>query len=214
MGIKVHGNLMKQESILTDYIRPLYPLFILIAIFWVLEGLDLTILRFLQLDNYGIHPREFSSLQNIFFAPLLHAGFQHVAANSVPFLVLGAFIMWRSQREFWLVTLWVAIIAGLGTWLIGGANSVHIGASGLVFGYFGFLLLLGWFERSPTSILRAVMIAFLYGGLIWGVLPGEQGISWQGHLFGFVGGVLSAYWLARIKKDSFDDTFSDKIRIG
>ncbi|MFK7803259.1 MAG: rhomboid family intramembrane serine protease [Anaerolineae bacterium] len=209
---------MERESILDVYIRPLYPLFILVAAFWIIEGLDKAFLGFWTLDQYGISPRQVGSLPNIFLAPLLHGDFQHVAANSVPFLILGAFIMWRDKTEFWLVTLWVTIIAGLGTWLTGGANSVHIGASGLVFGYFGFLLLLGWFERSPVSILRALTIAFLYSGLIWGVLPGTPGISWQGHLFGFIGGILSAYWLARRQNltdgDSFGDGFSDKIRIG
>lgn len=209
---------MERDSLIDVYIRPLYPLFILIAAFWIIEGIDTLFFGFWTLDQYGIHPRQISSLPNVFFAPLLHGGFQHVAANSVPFLILGAFIMWRSRSEFWLVTLWVTIIAGIGTWLTGGANSVHIGASGLVFGYFGFLLLLGWFERSPASIARALIIAFLYSGLIWGVLPGTPGISWQGHLFGFIGGILSAYWLARRQNltgnGSFGDDFSDKIRIG
>ena len=205
---------MERESIFDDYIRPLYPLFILVAVFWALEIMDAALFGLWTFDTYGIRPRQFSSLPNIFFAPLLHGSFRHVAANSVPFIILGAFIMWRSKTEFWLVTLWVAIIAGLGTWLTGGANSIHIGASGLVFGYFGFLLLLGWYERSPASIVRALLIAFLYGGLIWGVLPGTPGISWQGHLFGFIGGIVSAAWLGRRYIYAKNDDFSDKIRIG
>ena len=209
---------MNDNSIFQTYIRPLYPLFIFVAIFWALEIIDTAFLGFWSLDSYGIHPREFSSLPNIFISPLLHGGFAHVAANSVPFLVLGALIMWRSRPEFWLVTLWVAIIAGLGIWITGASNSVHIGASGLVFGYFGFLLLLGWFERSPVSIVRALIIAFLYGGLIWGISPFQEGISWQGHLFGFIGGAVCASWLARryrlTGKGLLGDDISGRIRIG
>ena len=205
---------MERESLINDYIRPLFPLLLLVAVFWILEIIDHPLFGFSTLDQYGIHPRTLSSLPNIFVSPLLHDGFQHVATNSVPFFILGAFIIWRSQAEFWLVTLWVTIIAGLGIWITGGSRTNHIGASGLVFGYFGFLVLLGWFERSPTSIIRALIIAFLYGGIIWGVLPGTEGISWQGHLFGFIGGVLSASWLARGKRGSFGGDLDDKIRIG
>ncbi|MEM9773438.1 MAG: rhomboid family intramembrane serine protease [Chloroflexota bacterium] len=204
---------MQNESILDNYIKPLIPIFILVAVFWALEIIDFVSGGLLSLDYYGIHPRDISALPYIFSAPLLHGSFSHVAANSVPFIVLGAFIMWRSRTEFWLVTLWVAVIAGLGTWLISPANSVHIGASGLVFGYFGFLVLLGWFERSPASIVRAIVIAVLYGGLIWGVLPGEPGISWQGHLFGFIGGIVCASWLARRYRIN-GNSLSDQIRIG
>ncbi len=209
---------MNRESFFETYVRPLYPLFILVAIFWALEVIDTAFLGLWSLDSYGIYPRQISSLPYIFTSPLLHGGFAHVGANSVPFLVLGALIMWRSKLEFWLVTLWVAIIAGLGIWLTGATNSVHIGASGIVFGYFGFLLLLGWFERSPVSIARALIIAFIYGGLIWGVLPGQEGISWQGHLFGFIGGVVCASWLARryrlTGQGNFGKDVGDRIRIG
>ena len=98
---------------------------------------------------------------------------------------------------FIVVTITVILVSGLGTWLIGPANSVHIGASGLVFGYFGYLLLNSWFERSLASVLWAVLVFLLYGSLIWGVLPQGNGISWQGHLFGFIGGGVAAYLLAK-----------------
>ena len=209
---------MNSDSIFETYVRPLYPLFLLVFVFWALEIMDTLFLGIWSLDSYGIRPRQFSSLPNIFSSPFLHGGFAHVGANSVPFLILGALIMWRSKLEFWLVTLWVAIIAGLGIWLTGAANSIHIGASGLVFGYFGFLVLLGWFERSPASIVRALIIAFIYGGLLWGVLPGQEGISWQGHLFGFIGGAVCASWLARryrlTGKGGFGNDVGDRIRLG
>jgi membrane associated rhomboid family serine protease len=85
------------------------------------------------------------------------------------------------------------LIGGLGTWLIGPRNSIHLGASGLVFGYFGFLLLIGYFERSFQAIALAIIVVIFYGGMVWGVLPQGGGISWQSHLFGFIGGGTAAY---------------------
>lgn len=97
----------------------------------------------------------------------------------------------------------LAVLWGLGTWLVGASDSVHIGASGLVFGYFGYLLLAGFFERRFFSILLSLLVLFAWGGMIFGVLPGQTGISWEGHLFGFLGGGLSAKLLA--KKPAADD---------
>ena len=111
-------------------------------------------------------------------------------------IVLGWLVMVRRMNDFIIVTMVTVLISGLGTWLIGPTNSVHLGASGLIFGYFGFLLLRSYFDRSFSSIALALLVFFLYGGLIWGVLPFEAGISWQGHLFGFAGGGFSAYLLA------------------
>jgi membrane associated rhomboid family serine protease len=96
-----------------------------------------------------------------------------------------------------IVSIVTVIISGLGIWLIAPSNTVHLGASGLIFGYFGYLLLRSYFERSLSSILWSVLVLFLYGGMIWGVLPQQVGISWQSHLFGFIGGGLAAYGLTQ-----------------
>jgi membrane associated rhomboid family serine protease len=103
--------------------------------------------------------------------------------------------MLRRTSDFFVVSAIAMLVGGLGTWLFG-APALHIGASGVIFGYLGFLLLRGYFERKFASILFSVFVGILYGSLIWGVLPGQPGISWEGHLFGFLGGVLAAKLLA------------------
>ena len=135
-------------------------------------------------------------LWGIAAAPFLHANLEHLLSNTVPLLVLGWLVMLRDARHFWPVTIIAALGAGLTAWTFGAPGSVHIGASGVVFGYLGFLLLAGWFARSVGSILLSLGVAAAWGGLVFGVLPGQPGISWQAHLGGFIGGVLAAKWLA------------------
>jgi membrane associated rhomboid family serine protease len=170
----------------------------LVALMWAIEIADQFIFRG-SLDVYGIIPRNVTGLRGVLFAPFLHGNFPHLIANTVPFLTLGWLVMLRSTRDFWIVSIIVAIVGGLGTWLISPANSIHIGASGVIFGYLGFLLSRGYFERNFTSIALSVTVGILYGSLIWGVLPQRVGISWQGHLFGFIGGVVAARFLATPK---------------
>ena len=141
---------------------------------------------------FGIRPRTIGGLFGIIFAPFLHAGFGHLLANTVPLVILGFFVILDRTRDFFVVTAIVALFSGAGVWLIGIGNSVHIGASGVVFGFLGFLLLRGFFERKLIWILVSVIIGFLFGGMIWGVLPTVPGVSWQSHLFGFIGGVFAA----------------------
>ena len=155
----------------------------------------------IDLRNYGIVPRTSDGLLGIPLAPFLHGDVEHMLANTVPLLVLGGLIVARSVKTFVAVTVVVTVVGGLGVWLFGRGDSVHIGASGLVFGYFGFLLLRAWFERTLISLAVAALVAVLYGGLIFGVLPGRPEVSWEGHLFGFAAGVLSAWWLRPKKND-------------
>ncbi|XXY48136.1 rhomboid family intramembrane serine protease [Sorangium sp. So ce269] len=162
-----------------------------VALLWSIEILDLVVFRG-SLDALGIRPRTVPGLVGIALAPLLHGGFAHLAANTLPFVGLGWLIMLRKKRDLFLVTLVAALVGGLGVWVLGSPSSVHIGASGVIFGYFGFLLLRGWFERSALSIALSLVVGLVYGGMIWGVLPTRMGISWEGHLFGFLGGVLAA----------------------
>ncbi len=165
-------------------------LFGLIGTMWAVEISDL--LPFAHLDRFGIQPRTLSGLVGILCAPFLHAGFGHLLANTIPFLVLGGIVLLGGSRVFWSVTLLVILMGGLGVWLFAPKFTNHVGASGVIFGYFGFLMARGFFERSVRWILTACAIFVLYGGLLFGVLPLRSGVSWQGHLFGFLGGIIAA----------------------
>lgn len=147
--------------------------------------------------QYGVVPRTTDGLRGILFAPFLHADLAHLTANTVSLLVLGWLVMLRDPRHFWIVAVLSMIGGGLAAWLLGASNSVHVGASGVIFGFLGFLIFAGWYARSFGSIVISVGVTALWGGLVFGVLPGDAGISWQEHLGGFVGGVLSARWFSR-----------------
>jgi len=167
----------------------------ILAVMWGLEIVDLYALGG-ALDAYGIHPRETDKLVGIAFAPFLHGNLAHLMGNSIPLLIFGWIIMLHQVRDFFTVATLSTLVSGVGTWLVGAPGSVHIGASGVVFGLFGFLLLRGWFRRSIGSILLSLAVFGMYGGILWGVLPTQPGVSWEGHLFGFAGGVLAARILA------------------
>lgn len=140
----------------------------------------------------GVIPRTTTGLRGILFSPFLHGSLNHIIANSIPFVVLGWLVMARDGRHFIPVTFAAMVGAGVMAWLLGAPGSVHIGASGVIFGYLGFLMLSGWFARSLGSILLSVLVTLAWGGLVLGVMPGEPGISWQAHLGGFLGGVFAA----------------------
>ena len=142
--------------------------------------------------SYGIVPRTLLGLRGILFAPFLHANLQHLIANSVPFVVLGWLVMVRDRRHFLSVTIAAALGSGLLSWLLGAPGSTHIGASGVIFGYLGFLMLAGWYARSFASIAISALVTVLWGSVVLGVLPTQAGVSWQGHLGGFIGGILAA----------------------
>ena len=171
----------------------------LAALMWITEFIDIFFFRG-RLDAFGIRPHSFIGLRGILFAPFLHGGLGHLIANTIPFLTLGWFVMLRETSDFFVVSIITMLVSGLGVWLTGSPYSIHVGASGIIFGYFGFLLLRGYFERSFAAILFSLVVGFLYGGMIWGVLPIQYGISWQGHLFGFVGGAIAARLLAKPRK--------------
>ncbi len=172
----------------------------LVAVAWLIQGINWMTSR--SLVRYGITPRNVDGLWGILFAPFLHGNWAHLSANTVPFLILGWLVMLYGVRDFWITTVISALVAGLGTWLISPPFTVSVGASGVIFGYLGFLLLRGFFERSLVSILVSLGVGVLYGGMVFGVLPSTPGVSWQGHLFGFIGGIMAAGVLAARKKGS------------
>ena len=168
---------------------------LLLAGLWVLELLDQ--LSGNQLDQLGIHAREVDGMPEIFTAPFLHAGWDHLISNSLPFFVLG-FLVLLSGIARWLVSsLIIIVISGMAAWFLTPANTIILGASGLIFGWLTYLLARGIWSRRPAQVVIAVLVLLLYGGLIWGVFPGNTGISWQAHLGGAIGGVLAAWLLHR-----------------
>jgi membrane associated rhomboid family serine protease len=148
-----------------------------------------------RLDGAGVRPRQVDGLDGIVFAPVLHLGWGHLVGNTLPLLVFGFLILLAGVARFVTVTAIVWVVGGVGTWFTGSQNSVHIGASVLAFGWLVYLLLRGIFSRNASQVALGVILLFVYGGLLYGVLPGQPGISWQGHLFGALGGALAAYWL-------------------
>lgn len=166
-----------------------------VAIAWGLEIVDTVLFGFL--DRFGIQPRSISGLSGIATSPFLHLGFPHLVSNTVPFLVLGGIVLIGGRRLFLEVTLIVAGLGGGALWLLGPGATNHLGASLVIFGYLGFLLARGVFDRSLFWVVVSVAVLLGYGGMLAGVLPGQPGISWQGHLFGFLAGILAARLLAK-----------------
>lgn len=168
---------------------------VLLAGLWVIEFLDQASGN--RLDAYGIEARELDGLPEIFTAPFLHAGWDHLIGNSLPFLVLG-FLVLLGGIARWLLSSLISIVSsGLTAWLLTPPDSIILGASGLIFGWLTYLMARALWSRQISQVIIAVLVLIFYGGLIWGVLPGEAGISWQAHLGGAVGGVLAAWLLHR-----------------
>ncbi|APR87594.1 Rhomboid family protein [Minicystis rosea] len=161
-----------------------------IALLWIIHLVN--VLVGYRLSALGIHPRTLEGLWGVLFAPFLHVGFAHLIANSISLALIGSLVLMRRVRDFLTVAALSALTAGLGTWLIGGAHTVHIGASGVIFGLLGYLFSRGVFERKFWPILGSVIAFLLFGRALTGLIPGTSGISWEGHLFGFLGGILAA----------------------
>ncbi len=167
---------------------------LVLAVLWSIEIIDFLIFAG-RLDRFGIRPRSLSGLWGIPLAPFLHGGFRHLMANTLPMLTLSWWVMMRSIGTWLMATIIITFLGGAGTWILARGGSVHIGASGLIFGYLGFLLGRGFYERTMAAIAIALFILVTYGAMFWGVLPTQPGISWEGHLFGLIGGIIAAYWL-------------------
>lgn len=164
-----------------------------LALLWVLEVVDQ--LSGSALEWLGVSPRDPAELPQIYTAPFLHHGWQHLIGNSVPFFLLGVVILLSSLRR-WVVSALASITSsGLFVWLFSPPHTVTLGVSGLVFGWLTYLLTRGIFSREARQILLAIAVFVLYGGVLWGVLPRDAFVSWQGHLGGAVGGVAAAWFL-------------------
>ena len=176
---------------------------ILTAALWLIEIVD-TVAFDNGLDRHGIVPRTWGGLDGVLWAPLLHGGFSHLLANTVPFLILGGFLAISGLRRWLSVTLFIVLVGGVATWLLA-RSAVHVGASGLIFGYAGFLLVAGFVEKSLKGILLAIAVGVLFGGMVLrGITPVSSWVSWDSHLFGFGAGVLAAFAMATPASESAD----------
>ncbi|MGF1539657.1 MAG: rhomboid family intramembrane serine protease [Pleurocapsa sp.] len=193
------SNNYRKSAPKKSFIEELKILLASLAIFWIVEILDAFVFKG-SLDGYGIQPHSVVGLRGIIFAPFLHGGFPHLIANTIPFLTLGWLTMIQETSDFFIVSLLSAVVGGLGVWLFASPDSIHIGASILIYGYLGFLLLRGYFQKNLPSIALSIVVGIIYGGLVWGVFPSQIGVSWQGHLFGFIGGAIAAKAIAKEKK--------------
>ena len=152
-----------------------------------------------HLDRFGILPHHVSHLGDIFTAPLLHFNWQHLEGNSIPLLVLGFLAAYRGLMRFAAVTLIVAITSGLAVWFFQSSSELTVGASGLIFGYFGYVLVRGIFDRNLIDIVVGILAGVLYFGILAVAIPGTPGVSWIGHAGGLAGGVLAG-WILRSRR--------------
>jgi membrane associated rhomboid family serine protease len=172
----------------------LIPVVAVLAVMWLVEIIDVPLDG--DLDRFGIRPRRIDGLDGVLFSPLLHRGFGHLLANSIPFLLLGGAIALGNVRNWVVVTAVVAGTSGLGAWVLSDAGTVTVGASGLVFGYLTYLVTRGLFARKASYLLGGLLTLMLYGGVLWGLVP-TPGVSWSGHVSGALGGILAAWVLHR-----------------
>jgi membrane associated rhomboid family serine protease len=171
---------------------------IFLVIIWSIWLIDNIFLHRFS-NSFGVHPRSVSGLMGIITSPFLHGDFNHILNNSLGFILFAFLILLRDIKSFFIVSIIAMLFSGLGIWLIGGYHTNHIGASGLIFGYFGYCFSIGFFEKKFTTVLFSALIIIGYGSLFFGILPINQGVSWEGHLFGLMGGIFSAYFLAKTR---------------
>jgi membrane associated rhomboid family serine protease len=184
------------DRILGDARRALFVMAGVIALIWAVQVIN-------WIDDYGLS-RHFgivahqpSRLPDIFAAPFLHWSFTHLEANSAPLFFLGFLAAYRGVRRFVAVTVLIVVLSGLGSWLFSPTRTVGAGASGVVFGYFSYVVLRGLVERHVLDVIVGLVVAVSYWSILQGVLPADPHISWQAHLFGLIGGILAALMLRR-----------------
>jgi membrane associated rhomboid family serine protease len=175
----------------------LRPIIVLVALIWMVEAVNIFLGH--GLVSWGILPRSLSGLMGIPLAPLLHGGFWHTLSNTLPLLCLGALTLARGQRMFWQTTVTVTLLSGALVWLFG-REAYHVGASGLVFGYFGAILARAVIERSLSSMAIGIITVMVYGGLIWGIVPLRSYVSFESHLFGLIAGIFIVWLQVKLNR--------------
>ncbi|RSD16461.1 rhomboid family intramembrane serine protease [Amycolatopsis eburnea] len=186
------------EAMIAEAKKALWVMVGLLAVLWVvqifnsLDGYDLG-------REFGIEARDPASLPEIFSAPFIHSSWGHIEGNSGPLFVFGFLAAYRGVKKWLGVSVLIIVASGLGVWFTSPSNSVTVGASGLVFGYFGYIIVRGLFDRHPIDIVIGVVMALCFAYQFTSLLPTDERVSWQGHLFGFAGGIIGG-WLFRDRK--------------
>lgn len=175
--------------------QALFTTVVFVATLWVIQIVNS--LSGYRLTNLGVHPQDFSRIWGIIPAPFIHVDFTHLIANTPAVVVLLFLVALSGQKAVWASTLMTTLVAGAGVFAFGGENTVHVGASMLIYGWAVFLAIRGFFTRRILEILLGVVVIIVYAGLFWGIFPNEPGVSWQGHLFGAVGGGIAAWGAGR-----------------
>jgi membrane associated rhomboid family serine protease len=170
------------------------PILALVASCWIVFVVN-SVFFSGALDRFGIVPRHVAGLPGILCAPLLHASFKHLLANTLPLLVLGGILCVRSRAEFWTITVAGTLVGGALTWVFA-RHAYHIGASGLIFCFFGYIASLAWFQRTLGSLVLSAACILFYGGMLKGLVPASTAISWESHVAGFAAGILLAWMSA------------------
>ena len=167
-----------------------------------LLGLIHVTLLFLNINPgiFGIGPRSPEGLVGILTSPFVHGDWAHLLSNAAPMFVFVAAILYFYRKAALSATLWIWLMTGIWVWIVGQYGSHHIGASGLIYGFAAFLFFSGVFRKDIRSMALSLVIAFFYGGMVWGVLPAEEGVSWESHLFGFIAGTLNAWYHRKVGK--------------
>ncbi|MFC1670618.1 rhomboid family intramembrane serine protease [Spirochaetota bacterium] len=151
----------------------------------------------LPINKLGITPRTAFGLLGIIFSPFLHAGFLHLVTNSISILILGMIFLNLESKRYINISIYIILFGGIGTWIVGRPNSVHIGASGLIYGVMGFLIFAGVFRKDVKTIIMSIVVFLLYGGAIWGIIPSGSIVSWESHLCGFLAGIFLARYYSK-----------------
>lgn len=175
-------------------LRSFVPTGVMVGLMWVIHLLGW--LADWNMGRWGVYPRELSQLWGVLTAPLAHGSWGHLASNSFPLLFLGAGVWYFYRKVAWPVLLTAYLAPGLWVW-VAGRDSFHIGASGMVYALAFFLFFSGVFRREPRALVLALVVAFFYGSMVWGILPGEPHVSWESHLFGAVAGILLAAYFRK-----------------
>ena len=183
MAIVKSPTTLKKQLVWVSYV---------VGIMLVIEAVNMLTGRYF--NQFSIFPRDLNHLAYIFTAPFLHANFTHFASNVVTLGIFALLLLQFSGKRFLSVTCGLIILTGLLVWMFGRA-SYHLGASGVIYGYFGYLVFAGFLSKRLFLIIISVVVAFFYGGMIWGVLPNQPYISWESHLFGFIAGLCLAWFL-------------------